>query len=60
MEEVQRETQTAEQELSDFFDIRRYDTNFMGDILALFKPKPAPAQEKQFAKTAAAQKAGAK
>ena len=40
LEEASQETVRAEQELADFFDIRRYDTNFMSDILTLIKPKP--------------------
>ena len=40
LEEASQETVQAEQELADLFDIRRYDTNFLGDILTLIKPKP--------------------
>ena len=53
MEEAQRETELAEKELSDYFDIKRFDTNFMSELLVLFKPKPAPAPQKQTTQTSA-------
>lgn len=34
-----KDTQQAEQDLDNWFDMKRYDTNFMSDILTLLKPK---------------------
>lgn len=34
-----KDTQQAEQDLDNWFDMKRYDTNFMSDILTLLKPQ---------------------
>ena len=39
MEGAKEETSKAEVDLSNLFDIRRYDTGFMADIVTLLKPK---------------------
>ena len=40
MEKAKVETTQAQTDLSDLFDISRFDTNFMEDITCLLKPKP--------------------
>ena len=39
MESEIKETEDAKLEIENYFDSRRYDTNFLSDILVLLKPK---------------------
>ena len=41
MEVVEAQTEKAKRDLNDLFDISRFDTGFMDDIVCLLKPEPA-------------------
>ena len=40
MEDATKETELAKQDVDDLFNIERFDTNFLGDIISLLKKKP--------------------
>jgi len=41
MKDAKKETNQAIDDVKYIFDIRRYDTNFLPDMIALLKPKRA-------------------